>query len=92
MTLQNSLGRMILNSRLVYIGDKTYKDMDTLNPDIDYEELGLEELEDDYEIVFYDKESGVLKLEKYNKDKKILYALGGLSPEKIKELKNKIKW
>jgi len=78
---------MILNSRLVYIGDKTYKDINTLKPDINYEELGLEELENDYEIVFYDKESGVLKLEKYNKDKKVLYTLGGLSPEELMELK-----
>jgi len=84
---QNSLSRMILNSRLVYIGDKTYKDINTLKPDINYEELGLEELENDYEIVFYDKESGVLKLEKYNKDKKVLYTLGGLSPEELMELK-----
>lgn len=87
MGYQNSLFRMMINSRLVYVDGKTIKDINTLRPEIDFEESSKYDLDENYEIVFYDKESGVMRLEKYDKNKKTLYTLGGLSPEELEELK-----
>lgn len=88
MGKQNSLRRMIMNSRLVYIDGKTSKDINTMKPEIDFKEICNYDLEEDYEIVFYDKQEGVLKLEKYDKDKKVLYSLCGLSPEQLINIRN----
>ena len=81
MSKQNRLSNLILNSRLVYLDGKTIKDINTLKPEIEFDELTSFNIEDDYEIVFYDKQTGILKLEKYDKNKRVLYTLGGLSPD-----------
>jgi hypothetical protein len=81
MGRQNSLSIMILNSKIVYLDGKIMKDITTLKPEISYEDVDFEDIEENYEIVFYDKDSGIMRLEKYNKNQKILYTLGGLPPK-----------
>lgn len=82
---QNKLFRLILNSNFVYLDGKTIKDRNALEPEIHIEKWDT--LDEDYEIIFYDKKEGILKLEKYDKNKKTLYTLGGLSPEQLETLK-----
>ena len=79
MGTQNSLYRMIMNSRVAYLDGKTIKDISALKPEIGFDELpDFEDINDDYEIIFYDKKAGVLKLEKYDDNKKVLFTLSGL--------------